>query len=120
MPPMTAFVSTEFISELERTIAGAPARRVPILERVTDLFLANAGRLDQHHIGVFDDVLVRLLKSVDARALAKLSLVLSDLTLVPRETVCRLARHEEAAVAVPVLLKKATLADEDIVEIASR
>ena len=119
MPPMTTFVSNEFISELERTIAGAPARRVPILERVTDLFLANAGRLDQHQIGVFDDVLVRLLKSVDARALAKLSLVLSDLTSAPRETVCRLARHEEAAVAVPVLLKTASLAEEELIEIAS-
>ena len=111
MPPMTAFVSTEFISELERTIAGAPARRLPILERVTDLFLANAGRLDQHQIGVFDDVLVRLLKSVDARALAKLSLVLSDLTSAPRETVCRLARHEEAAVAVPVPVPSASAGD---------
>ena len=119
VPPMTSFVSAEFISELEETIAGAPARRVPILGRVTDLLLANAGRLDQHQVGVFDDVLVRLMKSVDARELAKLSLALSDLTSAPRETVCRLARHEEAAVAVPLLLKAESLAEEELVEIAS-
>jgi uncharacterized protein (DUF2336 family) len=113
------FVSAEFISELEDAVAGAPERRVPILGRVTDLLLANAGRLDQPQIGVFDDVLVRLMRSVDARSLAKLSMALSDLPTAPRETVCRLARHEEA-VAVPVLLKTESLADEELIEIASK
>ena len=114
------FVSAEFISELEDAVAGAPERRVPILGRVTDLLLANAGRLDQPQIGVFDDVLVRLMRSVDARTLAKLSMALSDLPTAPRETVCRLARHDEAGVAVPVLLKTESLADEELIEIASK
>ena len=114
------FVSAEFISELEDAVAGAPERRVPILGRVTDLLLANAGRLDQPQIGVFDDVLVRLMRSVDARSLAKLSMALSDLPTAPRETVCRLARHDEAGVAVPVLLKTESLADEELIEIASK
>ena len=120
MPPMTTFVSAEFISELEDAIAGAPQRRVSMLGRVTALLLAHASRLSEHQIGVFDDVLVRLMKSDDARTLTKLSIALADLTSAPKETVCRLARHEEAAVAVPVLLKAESLAEQDLVEIASK
>ena len=89
---MTAFVSAEFIAELDDAIkTGSPERRLQILRRVTGLFLASAERLNAFQIGVFDDVLVRLIGPADVRTLAKFSSALSDLTSAPRETVRQLA-----------------------------
>ena len=117
---MTAFVSAEFIAELDDAIkTGSPERRLQILRRVTGLFLASAERLNAFQIGVFDDVLVRLIGPADARTLAKFSSALSDLTSAPRETVRQLACHEDATVATPLLLKAESLSGRDLVEIAN-
>jgi uncharacterized protein (DUF2336 family) len=116
---MTAIASTELIAELEHVVrAGSAERRTRILRQVTSLFLADADRLSDDHIGVFDDVLVRLIESVEPPALTKLSAPLADLKSVPKELVRRLAHHEDAAVAGPILCKCECLSDSDLVDIA--
>jgi hypothetical protein len=85
---------------------------------VTGLFLSDVDRLREHHIGVFDEVLVRLMECADARTLTRLSAAFADLRLAPKDTVRCLARHEDAAVAAPILLKSEALSDHDLVEIA--
>ena len=116
---MTVIASTELIVELENVVkAGSPERRIQILRRVIGLFLSDADRLNENHVGVFDDVLVRLIECVEARTLAKLSVSLADLKSAPKEAVRRLARHEDAAVAAPILLRSEALADRDLIEIA--
>ena len=116
---MTAIACTRLIVELEDVVKAGPAeRRVQILRQVTCLFLASVGRLKERHIGVYDDVFVRLIECVDARTLARLSSVLADLTLAPTQAVRRLALHEDATVAVPVLLKSGSIVEKDLVEIA--
>jgi uncharacterized protein (DUF2336 family) len=116
---MTISASNDFISELDRAIGGgSPARRCQMLRQITNLFLAGADRLDARQIGVFDDVLVRLMERVETSTLAHLSRLLAALTSVPREAVRRLAFHEDATVAAPVLQGSGSLSERDLIEIA--
>src|SRR6202023_1211478 len=62
------------ISELEDAIqSGSKDKRVDSLRRITDLFVANADRLNDQQIEVFDDVLGQLIKRIEGKALAELS-----------------------------------------------
>lgn len=116
---MVTASSTLLIAELEGAVkGGTPERRVQMLRQVTDLFLSDADRLSETQIGVFDDVLVRLIERVETRALAQLSQTFSSIELAPREIVRQLAYHEEASVAVPVLGQSTRLAESDLMEIA--
>jgi uncharacterized protein (DUF2336 family) len=90
-----------------------------MLRQVTDLFLSDADRLNENQIGVFDDVLVRLIERMESRTLAQLSTTLSKSALAPKEIVRQLAYHEEASVAVPVLSKSNRLSEGDLIEIAN-
>jgi uncharacterized protein (DUF2336 family) len=117
---MTASPSTALIAELEGAVkAGSSERRVKMLRQVTDLFLSDADRLNENQIGVFDDVLVKLMERVESRTLTQMSAALSESALAPKEVVRQLAYHEEAAVAVPVLSKSSRLSESDLIEIAN-
>jgi uncharacterized protein (DUF2336 family) len=116
---MTAIASTELIANLEDVVrAGSPERRIRILRQVASLFLADADRLSEHQIDIFDDILVRLIGAVEARTLTKLSAPLADLKSAPKEVVRRLAQHEDAAVAAPILRKCEGLSEDNLIEIA--
>ena len=54
-------------------IPQSPERWSRILRQVTKLFLAEADRLNQGQIAVFDDVFLRLMDRADTQALAVLS-----------------------------------------------
>jgi uncharacterized protein (DUF2336 family) len=117
---MTATISTTLIAELDEAVNGRSSeRRVQILRQVTDLFLSDADRLNETQIGVFDDVLVRLTERVEARTLARLSDALSEVDMAPREVVRRLAFHEDASVASPILTNSNRLSENDLVEIGN-
>lgn len=115
---MTAIACSELLAEIE-VIAknGAPERRARMLQQLADLFRSAAGRLQPAQVRIFDDVLLRLIERSDARALARISATLAGLEPSPPETVRRLARHEDDAVAAPVLAGTASLADDDLVQI---
>ena len=116
---MTAFAATELIAELDNVVkAGSPERRIQILRQVAGLFLSDAERLKEQHIGVFDEVLVRLMKCVDPRVLVRLSISFADLRPAPKDAIRYLAHQQDAAVAAPVLLKSEALSDSDLIEIA--
>jgi uncharacterized protein (DUF2336 family) len=116
---MPIIASEDFISELDRAIeGGSPARRCQMLRQIANLFLAGADRLDARQIGVFDDVLLRLMERVETPTLSHLSRLLAALTSVPKEAVRRLAFHEDVMVAAPVLLGSGSLSEPDLIEIA--
>jgi uncharacterized protein (DUF2336 family) len=116
---MISVASAEFIAELEGAVeGGSPARRARMLRQVTQLLLSSAN-LDERQIGVFDDVLIRLIERVEAKMLAQLSTTLSGLTSAPQQAVRRLACHEDATVAGPILLKSETLCESDLIKIAT-
>lgn len=107
------------IAELEEAIkSGSKDKRVNTLRRITDLFVADADRLNDQQIDVFDDVLGHLIKRVEARALAELSQRLGPIKNAPIDVVRRLARDDDIAVAEPVLRQSGRLSDDDLVEIA--
>ena len=115
---MPATASADLIAELDAAVHNrSPARRTELLRRITKLLLFDADRLNEIQIGLFDDVLVRLIRSVEAGTLGQLSNSLSQLNIAPREAVRQLGFHEDVLVAGPVLRKSRRLSEEDLIEI---
>jgi uncharacterized protein (DUF2336 family) len=111
--------TASLIAELEDAVqAGSPERRVATLRRVTDLFLAGADRFNDEQISVFDDVLCHLISRIEARVLGELSARLAPVDNAPREVILSLARHDELAVAEPVLTGSQRLTSDDLIAIA--
>lgn len=108
------------IAELEDAIkSGSKDKRVDTLRRITDLFVADADRLNDQQIEVFDNALGRLIERIEARALAELSRRLAPINNAPPEVVRRLAGDDDIAVAEPILSKSIRLSDQDLIEIAN-
>lgn len=121
MPPGTQLASTavSLISELEAAVqTSSSEQRVGALRRISDLFLANADRVSDAQIALFDDVLTHLATAVENRALAELSAKLAPVGNAPRAVIRQLARNDDIAVASPVLTLSSQLTDDDLVEIA--
>jgi uncharacterized protein (DUF2336 family) len=93
--------------------------RFQILHSVTDLFVSGAAHHSDVRIELFDDVLCRLVQYVEAEALARLSAVLAPVDTAPPRVVGFLARHDEIAVAGPLLRQSKRLQAGDLIEIAS-
>jgi uncharacterized protein (DUF2336 family) len=116
------------VDEIEAAInVGSAEKRLETFRRVADLFVSSAGSFNSEQIELFDDVLERLTKTIELRAiadvsariaLAEMSVQLAPIAQAPPSVVRRLARHDEIAVAGPVLAESARLSTEDLVEIA--
>ena len=95
--------------------AGSSDRRTEILRRVTDLFLGNADDFNSEQIGLIDDVLAHLIRQIETTALAELGEKLAPVDNAPNGVIRTLARHDEIAVAGPVLAQSVQLTDRDLV-----
>lgn len=116
---MAALAPAELLVAVEAAVKnGPPERRTRMLRQVAELFASDAARLSQAQIRLFDDILVRLIERLEARALASLSAILAEPVSVPEETARRLARHEDASVAAPLLLKSPSISDAELLQIA--
>src|SRR3974390_1744172 len=92
------------IAELESAAATSSFdKRSVQLQRITDLFLSSAGRLTDQQIGLFDDVLMQLIKRVEIKALEELSLRLAPAPNAPIGVIKHLARHDDILGSGPVL-----------------
>src|ERR1700731_4834346 len=121
-------VTLSIVDEVEAAInTGSPEKRLDTIKRVTDLFLASAGSFDGEQIELFDNVLERLIKTIEIRAiadvssrmaLAELSSQLAPVAQAPPSGVRQLARNDGIAIAGPVLAESPRLSAEDLVEIA--
>lgn len=117
------------IDEVESAIrAGSPEKGLETARRVTDLFLASAGSFDDEQIALFDDVLDRLIGTIELRAiadmgarvaLAEISAQLAPIAQAPPSVIRRLANNDEIRIAGPVLQESARLDDGELVKIAS-
>jgi hypothetical protein len=59
------------VDEVESAIStGSPEKRLETLKAVTDLFLSSAVKLNGEQIELFDNVLERLVKTIELRAIA--------------------------------------------------
>ena len=116
------------VDEVEAAInIGSAEKRLDTARRVTALFVSSAGIFNAEQIDLFDDVLERLIKTIEIRAiadvsariaLAEISVQLAPIAQAPPSVVRRLAKNDEIAVAGPVLTESARLSSEDLVEIA--
>lgn len=109
------------ISELEDAISrGSRDKSAGALDRITELFVGHADRLDEQQIDLFDDVIVRLAEEIESKARAELSRRLASIDNAPPNTVLRLANDDEIEVAAPVLLNSRRLGEKDLAEIAGQ
>ncbi|KWV59875.1 hypothetical protein AS156_02660 [Bradyrhizobium macuxiense] len=116
------------VDEVEAAIqAGSAEKCIATARRVTDLFLASAGSFNSEQVELFDNVLERLVKTIELRALADISarMALTDISeqlapvaQAPPAIIRRLARNDEIRIARPILQESSRLSAEDLVEIA--
>src|SRR5262245_37312605 len=100
------------IDELEAALsAGGNARRIEILTRITDLFVGAAARYSDEQIGVFDDVMARLVRTIEAEARAILAQRLAPIANAPSAVIHILAFDDDIDVAQPVLQHSERLDD---------
>jgi uncharacterized protein (DUF2336 family) len=110
----------ELTSDVDAAVRdGSPVRRARMLAQVAAFFLTQADRLTPEQLGIFDEVLARLMQRADARSLSALSTALAGLKSAPPETIRRLALHEDPTVAIPVLERSVAIFDDELIEIAS-
>ncbi|HXH43053.1 MAG TPA: DUF2336 domain-containing protein [Bradyrhizobium sp.] len=117
------------IDEVESAIRlGSADRALETARRVTELFLASAGKFDDEQVALFDDVLARLIGTIELRAiadigariaLAEISAQLAPAAQAPPSVIRRLANNDEIRIAGPVLQESARLDDGELVKIAS-
>ena len=117
------------IHEVESALRiGSPEKGLATARRVTELFLASAGNFDDEQIALFDDVLERLIGTIELRAiadvaarvaLAEISAQLAPIAQAPPSVIRRLANNDEIRIAGPVLQESARLDDGELVKIAS-
>jgi uncharacterized protein (DUF2336 family) len=107
------------IEELETTLRrGTGAQRAAILQRVTRLFLAGAETYTDRHVALFDEVMGRLIETIERQALIRLSTELAPVPNAPTKVVQRLAGDDDIEISRPVLQQSAVLSDEFLVEVA--
>ena len=111
---------TWLIRELERAIQnGSPPRRATMVRRIGGLFLARDD-FNADHIGLFDQVLSRLLTDADLEARRELADRLASLDNAPVGVIRLLARDDAIEVAGPVLERSPQLANDDLVDIGAQ
>src|SRR6267378_6340987 len=90
--------------------AGSAEKRLETIKRVTDLFLSSAGSFNSEQIELFDNVLERLIKTIEIRAiadvsariaLAEMSAQLAPVSQGPSSIIRRLAMNDEITIAGP-------------------
>jgi uncharacterized protein (DUF2336 family) len=103
------------IDELETAlVSGSISRRIDILTRITDLFLNGAEFYSEEQVGVFDDVMARLINTIETKARAKLAHRLAPLANAPSNVIHMLAFDDDIEVARPVLTQSERLDDRDL------
>jgi uncharacterized protein (DUF2336 family) len=116
------------VSDIEAAInATSTEKGLHTIRRVTNLFLLSAGRFGDEQVAVFDNVLDRLVKTIELRAIADVSARIalaelsSQLALIPQappSVIRRLARNDEITIAGPVLSESGRLSEDDLIELA--
>ncbi len=98
---------------------GNVKKRLRVLQRITDLFVAGSRTYSGEHIALFDDVLQRLTADVEVKARTRLAHKLAVIDCAPPNIIRSLAFDNEIQVAAPVLVHSQQLSDADLVENAT-
>lgn len=105
------------IHELVRLARQKTAQsRRRLFENMTDLFLTDEGRLSEHERALMNDIMIKLVRTVERELRRELSEFFAR-TDVNLPDVVRLLANDEIEVARPVLEKSKLLHDADLIEI---
>ena len=108
--------TASLIDELQAALtSGTDERRIEMLARISSLFVAGAARYSEEQISVFDDVMVRLVSTVEAESRAKLAHSLAPIVNAPPSVVHILAFDEDIDVARPILVQSERLDENALV-----
>jgi uncharacterized protein (DUF2336 family) len=108
------------LDELETALAsGTALRRNEILTSVTDLFINGAPRFSEDQIGIFDDVMARLMAKIEANARVKLAQRLAPIANAPANVIHLLACDDDIDVARPVLTRSERLSEQTLLVTAN-
>src|ERR1051325_7365044 len=111
--------SASLIPELEDAIQhGSYEKRAQMVRRIANLFVDGAPSFSEDHIGLFDDVLCRLVVEIESKARAEMSHTLAPMANAPESLMQQLDRDDDIAVAGPVIAQSARLKETDLVDIA--
>jgi uncharacterized protein (DUF2336 family) len=109
----------DLIVQLERAFATRDIRqRAETLRRVTDLFVSGADVFSREQIGLFDEVMIRLVEEIDVTARAVFGRRLAEIAQAPPRVMRGLALDDAIDVAGPVLLRSERLDDATLIESA--
>jgi uncharacterized protein (DUF2336 family) len=112
--------SVPLLDELETALSsGSFDRRNQILTSVTDLFINGAPHFSEDQITIFDDVIARLISTIEAKARAKLADRLASIANAPLNVVTLLASDNDIEVARPILIRSARLNEETLLAAAT-
>ena len=81
-------------------------------------FIDGAPHFNEDHIGLFDDVLCRLVVEIEAKARAEMAQTLAPMANAPIELMRQFAHDDDITVAGPVLTKSVRLQETELVELA--
>ena len=94
--------ASSLIAELDASLAAAPADWRPgVLRRIVDLFVNDAERYGDEQIGLFDEVICRLIANIERLSLVELSNRLAGIERAPVKAVVTLARNLAARSGPP-------------------
>src|SRR5216683_4511252 len=106
------------IPELETAFqSGAAEKRIEMLRRVTDLFVSGANAYTEEHVALFDDVIGRLSRGIEAKVRAELSSRLAPIANAPTGLIKAFGLDDAIEVAAPVLTQSNRIGDDELVEI---
>lgn len=104
------------IDQLEDAVSDKSlARRADMLKRITDLFLYGSGKHSRAEIDLFDEVMTRLIDSVEVAARAQFGSRLADAADAPGNVMRLLAFDRAIEVAGPVLSRSDCLSEKDLI-----
>lgn len=116
----TPKASRSLLDELIGAVAaGSAKRRLRVIQRITDLFVAGSRSYSSQQIALFDDVLQQLAADIEVQARIKLAQRLAKMDNAPPRLIRALAFDDALAVAEPVLINSPQLSDADLVENAA-
>jgi uncharacterized protein (DUF2336 family) len=110
--------SPDLRAELNGAEKDGPEHDAQVMGQVTNLFLSNVDHLSESQIAAVDGVLAQLIGRVEIATAIHLSEAMCAIDRAPRQTIRKLAFHEDPQVAGPVLRKSNCLLEKDLLEIA--
>jgi hypothetical protein len=108
-----SILSSSIMAELDAALkSGSEARRIDMLARIADVFIADASRYSEEQVRLFDDIMVRLIESVGASARAALAAKLAPIADAPVGVINALAFDHDIEVAGVVLTRSERLQEQ--------